>query len=225
MTGFLEDIKQIPFDQIQDLCDKYANERWQIWKEFFLDCLNKHAPVINIKVKGNALPYVTYEIRSLIKTRDHLKSKAVKTGSNYIQQAFCQVRSRAFSLLKKSRQDNYIRRIEENKGDVKNTWKILKQVIKAEEQSSVIEKISYNGEEISGKFKFREVTLLEVISVLKKLLNGKAAGTDGITNRALKDSAELITPSSTDVFNFSISTKTYPDDFKIAEVPPVFNRR
>ena len=38
MTGFLEDINKIPFDQIQDLCD--ANERWQIWKEFFLDCLN-----------------------------------------------------------------------------------------------------------------------------------------------------------------------------------------
>ena len=89
-------------------------------ERIFLDCLNKHAPVINIKVKGNALPYVTSEIRRLIKTRDYLKSKAVKTGSNYIQQAFCQVRSKVFSLLKKSRQDYYTRRIEENKSDIKN---------------------------------------------------------------------------------------------------------
>ena len=44
------------------------------------------------------------------------------------------------------------------------------------------------------KFKFREITLLEVISVLKKLLNGKATGIGGIPNRALKDSAELIAP-------------------------------
>ena len=29
MTGFLGDIKQIPFDQIQDLCDNDANERWK----------------------------------------------------------------------------------------------------------------------------------------------------------------------------------------------------
>ena len=118
LTGFLEDIKEIPFDQIKDLCDKDANEWWQIWKEFFLDCLNKNAPVINIKVKGNALLYVTSEIRRLIKTRDYLKSKAVKTESNYIQQAFCQVRSKVFSLLKKSRQDYYTRRIEEHKGDI-----------------------------------------------------------------------------------------------------------
>ena len=61
-----------------------------------------------------------------------------------------------------------------------------------------------------------------MISVLKKLLYGKATGTDGITNRALKDSAELIAPSLTDFFNFSISTKTYPDDLKIAKVAPVF---
>ena len=113
------DIKQIPFDKIQDLCGKDADERWQIWKELFPDCLNKHAPVINIKVKGNALQYVTSEIRSLIKTRDYLKSKAVRTGSNDIQQAFCQVRNKVFSLLKKSRQDNYTRRIEENKGYMK----------------------------------------------------------------------------------------------------------
>ena len=197
-------------------------------------------------MKGNALPYVTSEIRSLIKTRDYLKSKAIKTGSNYIQQAFCQVRSKVFSLLKKSRQDYYTRRIEEYIGDMKKTWKILKQAIKAEEQSSVIEKISYSGEEISGnqkvaetcnshfaeigkkladeipqsscsvvldikkpniKFKFREVTLPEVTSLLKKLLNGKATGIDGITNRALKDSAELIAPSLTDFFNFSIVQK------------------
>ena len=62
MTGFLEDIKLIPFNEIQDHCDKDANERWQIWKEFFLDCLNKQAPIINIKVKGTALLSVTSEI-------------------------------------------------------------------------------------------------------------------------------------------------------------------
>ena len=73
-------------------------------------------------------------------------------------------------------------------------------------------------------FKFREITLPEVISVLKKLLNGKATGIDGIPNRALKDSAELIAPSLTDLLNFSISTKTYSGDFEIVKVAPVFKK-
>ena len=66
--------------------------------------------------------------------------------------------------------------------------------------------------------------MLEMISVLKKLLNGKAAGIDGIPNRAFKDSAELIAPSLTDLLNFLISTKSYPDDFKIAKVASVFKK-
>ena len=63
-----------------------------------------------------------------------------------------------------------------------------------------------------------------MISVLKKLLNGKATGIDGIPNRALKDSAELIAPSLTDLFNFSINTKTYPSEFKTAKVALVFKK-
>ena len=125
---------------------------------------------------------------------------------------FAKLEAKCFFLLKKSRQDYCTRRIEENKGDMKKSWEILNEAVKAEEQSSVIEKISYSREEISGnqkvaeacnshfaqigkkladeipqsscsvvsdikkpiiKFKLREVTLLEVISVLKKLLNGK----------------------------------------------------
>ena len=63
-----------------------------------------------------------------------------------------------------------------------------------------------------------------MISVLKKLLNGKATGIDGIPNRVLKDSAELIAPFLTDLFNFSINTKTYPGEFKTAKVAPVFKK-
>ena len=32
-------------------------------KHFFLDILNKHAPIINIQVKGNKIPYVTSELK------------------------------------------------------------------------------------------------------------------------------------------------------------------
>ena len=65
-----------------------------------------------------------------------------------------------------------------------------------------------------------------MISVLKKLLNRKAKGIDGIPNRELKDSVELAlrAPSLTIFFNFSISTKTYPGDFKTAKVAPVFKK-
>ena len=75
LASFQEDIKWIPFDQIKNF-DRNPNEMWEIWKRFFLDCLNKHAPITQLKVKGNQIPHVTSELRSLIRTRDYLQTKA-----------------------------------------------------------------------------------------------------------------------------------------------------
>ena len=65
-----------------------ANEVWLRWKAFFLDILNRHAPVTRIKIKGNSLPYLTSELKALIRTRDYLRAKANKTGSVFLRKAF-----------------------------------------------------------------------------------------------------------------------------------------
>ena len=41
-----------------------SNEMWTVWKSLFLEVLNKHAPLDNIKIKGSNLPYITSEIDS-----------------------------------------------------------------------------------------------------------------------------------------------------------------
>ena len=58
---------------------------WFIWKQFHLDVLNKHAPVANLRIKGNSLPYITAEARAMIKQRDYLRAQ---TGSKILRQAF-----------------------------------------------------------------------------------------------------------------------------------------
>ena len=262
LATFQEDIKQIPFDQIKNFV-RDPNEMWEIWKRFFLDCLNKHAPITQLKVKGNHMPYVTSKLRSLIRTRDYLKTKTVKTGSSFIRQAFIQLRGRVYSLLLKSRNDYYTNRINGNKGNMKNTWKILKHAIGIENKDSTVEILNSEGQQNSNtceiveafnehfvnkvgkrlvneisqsacsptanidkantRFEFMEISASNIVKVIKKLISGKAMGLDGIPNKALKDSAELIASSLSDLFNFSIRTKTYPDDYKVAKVTPFLN--
>ena len=65
-VAFQLDIEKIPTEQIT-FVSKDVNEMWLLWKTFFLDILNKHAPITNIKVKSNHLPYVTSEMRGLIR--------------------------------------------------------------------------------------------------------------------------------------------------------------
>ena len=86
LHAFRQNMNNVPFHKIKSIC-KDANEMWILWGAFFLDILNKHAHVINIKIKGNNIPYVTSELKSMIRQRDYLRDKANKTGSHIFRQA------------------------------------------------------------------------------------------------------------------------------------------
>ena len=114
------------------------------------------------------MPYVTSKLRSLIRTRDYLKTKAVKTGSSFIRQAFIQLRDRVYGLLQKSRHDCYTKRINENKGNIKNTWKILKHAIGIENKDSTVEILNSEGQQVSFTCEIVE----HLMSTLLKLVKG-----------------------------------------------------
>ena len=87
LDAFKSDLQGVHFDEIKSLSSN-PNGMWLIWKTLFSDVLNKHAPVTNIKVKGNSLPYITAEVRQLARQRDYLRKKANKTGSKYLDKLF-----------------------------------------------------------------------------------------------------------------------------------------
>ena len=98
-----------------------ANEMWNIWKRFFLDILNKHAPITNIQVKGSKIPYVTSELKAMIRQRDYLRAKANKTGSSVPRQAYGQVRAKVNHRLYILQRNYYTSKIKQHKYDLKNT--------------------------------------------------------------------------------------------------------
>ena len=61
---------------------------------------------------------------------------------------------------------------------------------------------------------------------IKKSLNNlkvsKATGVDGIPAKILKLSSNIISPSLTYIFNLSISTGIFVDDWKKAKVIPIY---
>ena len=101
---FLKDLEALNLGKIKNIT-KDPNQMWSLSKNLFLGILDKHAPIIEIKIRGNNLPYVTSEMRQLITTRDHLTKKANQTGSKYIFQAYQQVRSKASYGIRKLRSD------------------------------------------------------------------------------------------------------------------------
>jgi hypothetical protein len=74
------------------------------------------------------------------------------------------------------------------------------------------------------RFQFMQTKNDQVFSVLSKLCKSKATGLDQISARLVRECADLISSSITNIFNLSLILGTFPDDWKCAKVTLIFKQ-
>ena len=158
------EVDNISFDTIRDVSSD-VNELWQTWLDFFLAILNKHSPIVTLKIRGKTAPYVMSEIRKMIRQRDFLKEKANKTGSKYLWQAYQQLRNKVGCRLQKSKQEYFTKKIEDSRGTLKSTWKILRQVTGKGNSATAIDRIKYENNEISDEQQISDICNHHFVSI------------------------------------------------------------
>ena len=75
---------------------------------------------------------------------------------------------------------------------------------------------------LCAEFKFSPIPVDNVVSTLRGLKANKTTGLDKIPPKILKLSASIVAPSLTYIFNLSLATGIYIDDWKRARVTPIF---
>ena len=76
----------------------------------------------------------------------------------------------------------------------------------------------------NAQFHFREVTENEVFNLLSNISTNKATGPDKIPAKLVKISAPFITKHLSIIFNQSLSQGTFPYDWKISKVTPIYKK-
>ena len=112
---------------------------------------------------------MTSEIRKMIRQRDFPKAKANKTGSKYLWQAYQQMRNKVGCKLRKSKQEYFTKKIEDSRGNLKNTWKILRQATGKGNSATAIGKIKYEGNDISDEQQISDTCNHHFVSIGDKL--------------------------------------------------------
>ena len=102
-----------------------------------------------------------------------------------------------------------------------NHFTNIGQSLAQEIPSSEIDPLSYVNP-VDGVFSFQRINAQKVIKLLKALDVSKATGLDKIPNRLLKIAADVVATSLTGIFNQSLVTGTFPSDWKMAKVSPIF---
>ena len=88
-----------------------------------MSIVEKHAPLDNITLKANHLPYITSDNKKLIRQRDYLRDKANRTGSAVLRQAFQQIKHKVVYVIRKTRTDYFTKKTSDNEGNLKRLGK------------------------------------------------------------------------------------------------------
>ena len=75
---------------------------------------------------------------------------------------------------------------------------------------------------VANTFNFSSITTEEVIEALSQLYPKKAPGIDGISIRLLRNTIYVIAEPLANIFNLSLRTAIFPDDWKLAKISPIF---
>ena len=72
LTEENSDLNQLPWANVDLYSD--PNEMWRVWKEMFLGCVDKHAPLKSKRIRNKRSPWITRELLSKIRKRDFQSS-------------------------------------------------------------------------------------------------------------------------------------------------------
>ena len=70
-------------------------------------------------------------------------------------------------------------------------------------------------------FQIKNITVIDVHKTLSSVVVSKSTGYDRTSNKLLKDSADIIAYSLAMIFNTSINTSIFTNDFKTAIITPI----
>ena len=123
----------------------------------------------NIQIRGDTLPYITSDTRKLIRQRDYLRGKANKTGSHILREAFNHMKMKVNYAIRDARRKYYIKKIDENEGNVKQTWKVLNHAMNRKCKTSNIGKLCIEKREICDPGDIAESLNDHFVSIGKNL--------------------------------------------------------
>ena len=79
---FIEDLPRMPWNATQQFNN--PNTCWNVWKSFFTDTLNRHAPIQHKRTPRNSVPWITQRIKALMRNRDYHKKRAIKYATGRV---------------------------------------------------------------------------------------------------------------------------------------------
>ena len=148
--AFLRDVASIDWEQALGFSSD-ANLLVQQFSDVFSQVIKKHAPLRQIRVSEKYCPWINSDSKNLIRTRDELKRSAVKHKSQHLMNSYKQYRNQANALNEKLKKQYSSNKINNNKGNMNDSWQTINQLLNKRSQSTNIVSLKESSQTIFDK--------------------------------------------------------------------------
>ena len=116
-----------------------------IWKQLFLQILDKHVPLQRKKVRAKRTPWITNNIKMMINTRDKLKRKAIITKLETDWKNYKRIRNETNKQLRQAKKDYYSNKITSERQNPKSVWKTINNLLGKQSKHSKVNELNKNN--------------------------------------------------------------------------------
>ena len=102
---------------------------WSTWKTLFTEACDKHAPLKTTTVRGDPCPWMSNYVKDMMRQRDYLHCKAIKTKSEADWNSYKKLRNEVTLLMRKEKETYYKTLISNSNKDPKGIWSTLKKLL------------------------------------------------------------------------------------------------
>lgn len=246
LNKFARDAVRIQWDIINNIDD--LNLRTECFNQAILSLFDVHAPLSVIKTKPNYQPYITYNLKMMIKLKNKSYNKYLKTKTVADRQYYVNIRNYVKEAVKREKEAYMRHLLERNKQNSKALWKNLRNwgvctkskggslpmhltapdainnyFLNVAGPSNIdIDTLTYFSESKLNdtNFTFHAITNEDIF----KSFNGiksEAYGIDGINTKMIGIVLPYCIDTVRHVFNESINTGIFPDVWKTADIIPL----
>ena len=124
---FLRELKLIPWGKVEN--EENPDCMWELWKDMFLSVADQHTPLKTKRVKNKRSPWINANIRNLIIQRDRLKRVAINSNSTTDCSSYKKCKNVTNNEIKKAKASYYKNHINSHKGNTKEIWKTINEVL------------------------------------------------------------------------------------------------
>lgn len=239
---FLKDLQSVSFHHIFRSRD--VNQKVILLNNIILDLFNKHAPLRTVRISKPKAPWLTDNVRGLMKNRDIALRKFRQSKCPNDFSFYKQLRNLTLSAIRAAKKE-YITLVNSG-GDSRRIWKVLgdfnvrnnpvktiptglytpdaindffSSMFSTHTDPEIVEYYDTNEFTANSSFTFRMLTVREIHEIIHSM-KSNATGLDNINAVLIKHCSPVIDPVITNIVNVCIETGCFPQSWKTSIIHP-----